>query len=225
MTAQVAGFILRALDRERTALFYQALGLHAHEHEHEGPLHFELGPTDPACVAEVYRRSDNFPTDALMVKVLSLDTALSNIHATPNIREVGDMRLAYVTDPDGRSVMVYEIVQTEVCDAKGLAGQKCLPCGGGIPPLSRDEIENLIGDLDWWILSNGALEKTFCFKNFKEANAFVRKLEPIAEKEDHHPDIHIEKYKEVKIVLITHAIKALSINDFILAAKIDEIVK
>ena len=221
--AQVAGFILRAQSREETSAFYRTLGLEAHEHVHGGPVHFELGPTDPSCVAEIYKWSPNFPSDALMVKVSSIDEALASIGVSVEVRGVSDMRLAYVTDPDGRSVMVYEQIAQQVT---GLAAQKCLPCGGGIPPLSKDEIAQYLGDLNWWIISGkGALERVFDFKNFKEANAFVRLLEPIAESEDHHPDIHIENYKHVRITLITHAISALTINDFIVASKIDALVK
>ncbi len=224
--AQMAGFMLRAQSREETAAFYQALGLQAHEHKHGGPIHFELGPTDPGCVAEIYKRTSNYPKDALMVKVSSIDETLARIGATVEVKDVGDMRLTYLTDPDGRAVMLYEEVPQESVKATGLAVQTCLPCGGGIPPLSKDEIAEYLGDLDWWIISDeGTLEKVFLFKNFKEANAFVRLLEPIAESEDHHPDIHIEHYKHVRITLITHAISALTINDFIVAAKVDALVK
>lgn len=222
-TAQVAGFILRAQSREETSAFYRALGLQAHEHVHGGPIHFELGPTDPGCVAEIYKWSPNFPSDALMVKVSSIDEALARIGVSVEVRDVNDMRLAYVTDPDGRAVMVFEQITQPIT---GLAAQKCLPCGGGIPPLSKDEIAEYLSDLDWWIISSeGKLEKVFHFKDFKKANAFVRLLEPIAENEDHHPDIHIENYEQVRITLITHAISALTINDFIVAAKIDALVK
>ena len=221
--AQVAGFILRAQDRAKTAAFYRALGLEAHEHLHGGPIHFELGPTDPGCVAEIYKWSPNFPSDALMVKVSSIDDALARIAVSTEARNVGYMRLAYVTDPDGRAVMVFEQITQQVT---GLAAQTCLPCGGGIPPLSKDEIAQYLGDLNWWMISGkGAIERVFAFKNFKEANAFVRLLEPIAESEDHHPDIHIESYKHVRITLITHAISALTVNDFIVAAKIDALMK
>ncbi len=232
-SATMAGFILRAGDRMRTAEFYQKLGLFAHAHKHGGPDHFELGPTDPDCVAEIYKRTANFPTDAVMVKVSSLDAALQQIPQEPEVKEVNDMRLAYVIDPDGRSVMVYEVIKAEACIPTGLASQTCLPCGGGIPPLTSDEVQEHLSALNkntpnpphWWWVSDGFLEKTFVRKNFPDAVSFAAAIVPIAEAEQHHPDVFIYEYKRVDIRLITKAISALSINDFILAAKIDALVK
>lgn len=221
-TASVAGFILRSINRDETAAFYKILGLIASEHQHGGPVHFELGPTDSACVAEVYKRTENFPSDAMMVRTVDIARVLSTLGVDAQCKDVGDMRLTYLKDPDDRAVMLYQVISKQ--EEGALMHQRCLPCSGGIPPLTQAEIATLFGELNWWILNQeGQLEKTFTFESFLEANRFVRKIEPIAETEDHHPDIHIEKYKTVRITLITHAIKALSINDFIIAAKIDAI--
>jgi 4a-hydroxytetrahydrobiopterin dehydratase len=225
ISSAVAGFILRAPNREETAAFYRKIGLNADHHQHGGPAHFELGPTDPGCVAEIYRRTENFSSDAIMIRTADIDAALSVLGVEAVCKDVGDMRLTYISDPDGRAVMLYQLIGRPIDRAPDtLAQQRCLPCSGVIPSLTQTEIENLFAELNWWILNQaGQLEKTFTFENFSEAVGFVHAIEPIAETEDHHPDIHIEKYKTVRITLITHAIKALSINDFIIAAKIDAI--
>jgi 4a-hydroxytetrahydrobiopterin dehydratase len=226
IAAQMAGFMLRAHNREATAAFYRKLGLSADEHAHGGPIHFEIGPTSPNCVAEIYKRTEKFPRDAIMVKVESLDLTLFNLGYSPDIRrEVGDMRLAYVTDPDGRAVMVYEEVVLVRETVTGLAAQACLPCGGGIPTLTENEVFEHLVELDGWLLEGGCLEKTFTRKDFPDAMLFAAAIVPIAETEQHHPDVAIYDYKYVKISLITKTIKGLSINDFIVAAKIDALVK
>ncbi len=227
MNAQVAGFILRAKERDDTATFYRALGLETHLHAHGGPVHFELGPTDTACVAEIYKKTANFHTDALMVKVTSLHDALTRINQTPDTKEVGDMHLAYVTDPDGRAVMVYEVIEADACPAPGLAGKKCLPCTGKVPRLSQEEIALLLDQLDGWkeMKWDGCLKKSFQFEHFKAAMSFLAALGHLAEEEQHHPDFTLEDYRHVHVTLITKSIDALSINDFIIAAKIDALMK
>jgi len=77
----------------------------------------------------------------------------------------------------------------------------------------------------WNLDGEEKIEKTFLFKDFAEAIAFVNKVGAIAESEGHHPDIFIFDFKKVRTTLTTHAIGGLSENDFILAAKIDEILR
>lgn len=74
----------------------------------------------------------------------------------------------------------------------------------------------------WEVVEGVRLVKKYTFKDFKEAMAFVGKVAAIAETEGHHPDLHIS-YNKVRIELTTYAIKGLSVNDFILAAKINQI--
>jgi len=105
-----------------------------------------------------------------------------------------------------------------------LTEQKCEPCRGGTPPLSQEEARDLLREIPEWTLKENAIERTFQFKDFKEAIDFVNEVAETADKEDHHPDIHIY-YNKVRIELTTHKIKGLSKNDFILAAKIDELIK
>ncbi|HEX9664499.1 MAG TPA: 4a-hydroxytetrahydrobiopterin dehydratase [Patescibacteria group bacterium] len=105
-----------------------------------------------------------------------------------------------------------------------LTEQRCVPCEGGVPPLKPDKITEYLGQLtlDWEVTDGKKIKHQFEFKDFKEAIAFVNQVANLAATEGHHPDIHIY-YDKVKIVLWTHAIRGLFDNDFILAAKIEEI--
>ena len=103
--------------------------------------------------------------------------------------------------------------------------KKCVPCEGGTKPLKGDELKTYMSFLKTqWELDEEKkkLEDTFKFKDFKEAMSFVNKIASIAEEEGHHPDIYIF-YNKVTITLSTHAIGGLSVNDFILARKIEEL--
>jgi 4a-hydroxytetrahydrobiopterin dehydratase len=93
-----------------------------------------------------------------------------------------------------------------------------------MPPATRDEAELLLKQINGWTLSGDArwISKEFIFKDFKEALAFTDKVGAIAEREGHHPDIQLS-WGKVVIELTTHAIKGLSQNDFIIAAKVDQI--
>lgn len=105
-----------------------------------------------------------------------------------------------------------------------LKNQKCVPCEGGTPPLTKEEAEKLLAQVsNQWQLGGDKISADFKFKNFKESMAFVNKVADIAEQEDHHPDIYIY-YSKVKLELTTHAISGLSINDFIMASKIDALL-
>lgn len=105
-----------------------------------------------------------------------------------------------------------------------LVHKKCIPCEAGGPALNRIEATVLLKQVTEWHLNEGArkLGRTFRFKDFKEAMAFADKVGDIAEEEGHHPDLYIA-WGKVKIELSTHAVKGLSQNDFIMAAKIDQI--
>lgn len=99
----------------------------------------------------------------------------------------------------------------------------CVPCEGGTQPMTRGEFAVYLPQLpNWEVASNElSLRRSFKFKNFKEALEFVNKVGEIAEQEGHHPDILLHQWKYVTLTLMTHAIGGLSINDFVLAAKID----
>lgn len=106
-----------------------------------------------------------------------------------------------------------------------LLSKKCVPCEGGTPPMSREEAEKyLAGVSDWKLLDDAkTISKTFTSQDFREAMVFVNKIADLAEEEGHHPDIHIS-WNTVRLSLTTHAIKGLSENDFILAAKINALI-
>ena len=109
-----------------------------------------------------------------------------------------------------------------------LLNKKCLPCEGGVLPFDISEIHKYQKKVDGWDITEDEnkiffLLKTFKFNNFLESQNFVNKVGEISESEGHHPDISFGwGYAEIKIT--THAIKGLSENDFIVAAKIDKII-
>ncbi|MBS3055647.1 MAG: 4a-hydroxytetrahydrobiopterin dehydratase [Candidatus Aenigmarchaeota archaeon] len=103
-----------------------------------------------------------------------------------------------------------------------LSEKKCVPCEGGVAPFTEKQAKEYLSQVKNWELDGNHIEKTFRFEDFVQAMRFVNKVAEIAEQEDHHPDIKI-KYNKVELELWTHSIKGLSENDFILAAKIDEI--
>ena len=109
--------------------------------------------------------------------------------------------------------------------ASDLISAHCVPCEGGVPRMKPDEIEEYKKKLklDWEVVDNIKLKKEFHFKDFKESMEFVNKVADIANAEGHHPDIYIF-YSVVKIELWTHAISGLFKNDFIMAAKIEELL-
>jgi 4a-hydroxytetrahydrobiopterin dehydratase len=103
-----------------------------------------------------------------------------------------------------------------------LKDKRCVPCEGGVDPLTKERAILMLQQVPRWDLSEDATTLTcdFNFKDFLAAMAFVDQVADIAQMEDHHPDIHIF-YNRVRLELTTHAIKGLSENDFILAAKIN----
>lgn len=102
---------------------------------------------------------------------------------------------------------------------------RCVPCEGGVPKLTADEIERQLRLVDGWrVLSEpDRIRKTWTVKNFMAGMAFFEKVAELAESEGHHPDLHLHGYRNVEIEIWTHAIGGLSLNDFILAARIDEL--
>ncbi len=101
--------------------------------------------------------------------------------------------------------------------------KKCVPCEGGTPTLKPKETKEYIKNTPKWKSEkNHHLSREFNFKDYKSALKFVNKVSNIAENEGHHPDIQFGR-GYVRITTYTHAINGLSINDFILAAKIDKL--
>lgn len=106
-----------------------------------------------------------------------------------------------------------------------LAHKKCVPCEGGVPKLSRTEAEQLLKSIPGWHLTDNGerIRREWTVKNFVAGLEFFQRVGDIAEEEEHHPDLHLEDYRKVSIELWTHAIGGLSENDFILAAKINQV--
>ena len=103
--------------------------------------------------------------------------------------------------------------------------QKCLPCEGGVAPLTAAEAAKYRGQVhaDWKLdADTKAIRREFKFKDFYRTMSFVNALAHVANIEDHHPDLEVG-YGYCRVVYSTHAIKGLSANDFICAAKIDRI--
>ena len=105
-----------------------------------------------------------------------------------------------------------------------LSEKHCESCDGNVPAFTKSEIAKYLPKLSkgWKVLDNKKLRKTFKFQNFVETMGFVNQIALIAAAENHHPDMHVS-YSKVIIELWTHAVGGLSENDFIMAAKTDEI--
>lgn len=106
-----------------------------------------------------------------------------------------------------------------------LSMNKCTPCSGDTPKMNIDEININLSKINNWEINDNKemIFKKFSFKNFKKAIDFANTVGDLAEIEGHHPDISLG-WGYCLIMIHTHAIKGLSINDFILAAKIDQLI-
>ncbi len=105
-----------------------------------------------------------------------------------------------------------------------LTKKKCKPCEGGVPKLTPEEIMHYMKQLKspWEVVDDMKIMKDFEFSDYASTIEFVNKVAELAEQENHHPVMHVF-FSKVRIELWTHAILGLSENDFILAAKIDEL--
>jgi len=108
-----------------------------------------------------------------------------------------------------------------------LRAKHCRPCEGGVVPLTPADLKPYLENLPGWELSGDGklLSRSFVMKNFMAGIDLVNKIASLAEEESHHPDIHITGYRNLRIELWTHAIGGVSMNDVILAAKIDGLPK
>jgi len=107
---------------------------------------------------------------------------------------------------------------------EALASKTCTPCRGGIPPFTREEAQLFQPQTPDWRLAEDArgIERSFRFRNFREALGFVQEIGELAEAEGHHPDISFG-WGNATVSLQTKKIKGLHENDFIMASKIDRI--
>jgi 4a-hydroxytetrahydrobiopterin dehydratase len=106
-----------------------------------------------------------------------------------------------------------------------LLGGRCLPCEGGVPRLSGDEAVAQVAELPAWHLTHDGtrIRRDWELRDFRSAIKLANMIAALAEREQHHPDLHVEGYRRLSVELTTHAIGGLSMNDFFLAAKIDQI--
>lgn len=109
--------------------------------------------------------------------------------------------------------------------ADDLVRKKCAPCEGGIAPLTAAEADALLKSVEGWALSDdGArIRRAWTARNYQAAIDFFVRIAALADEEGHHPDLHLAGYRQVAVELWTHAIGGLSENDFILAAKINQV--
>jgi len=106
---------------------------------------------------------------------------------------------------------------TQLCDLK------CVPCRGGVAPLKGQELTKLHAQVDQWdLVEEHHLSRTLRFPDFAAALAFVNRVGELADREGHHPDIHLS-WGKVQIKIHTHKIDGLTESDFVLAAKIDRL--
>ncbi len=106
-----------------------------------------------------------------------------------------------------------------------LASKRCVPCEGGVPMLKPNEVRELLTKVPGWSVSaeGKKIHRDWRLKNFVASLEFFQAIGQIAETEQHHPDLHLTGYRNVNVEIWTHAIGGLSENDFILAAKINEL--
>jgi len=105
-----------------------------------------------------------------------------------------------------------------------LAEKHCVPCRGGVPPLKGEPLEALKAQVPGWqVVNDHHLTKAFTFPDFRSALDFVNKIGAVAEAEGHHPDLYLA-WGKVEVKTWTHKIDGLTESDFILAAKVDELL-
>ncbi len=103
----------------------------------------------------------------------------------------------------------------------GLAERTCVPCRGGVPPLTPEQIRPLLAQLEGWrVVDNHHLEKRYALNDFAQALELVNRIGAVAEEQGHHPDLYLA-WGRVEVKIWTHKIDGLTESDFILAAKCD----
>jgi 4a-hydroxytetrahydrobiopterin dehydratase len=114
------------------------------------------------------------------------------------------------------------MAENESCS---LADRNCIPCKGGIPPLKGEALRQYQNELagGWEVIDEQRLEKTYKFKNFRQALDFTIRVGELAESVNHHPDIFLA-WGLVKLTIWTHKIAGLSESDFIFSAKADRLL-
>jgi 4a-hydroxytetrahydrobiopterin dehydratase len=114
------------------------------------------------------------------------------------------------------------LVRGRLVASAALAAESCAPCRGGVPRLAAEELRALTAELGggWTVVDEHHLEKSYAFRDFREALAFTNRVGAIAEAEGHHPEIQLG-WGHVRLTIWTHAVDGLTRADFVLAAKAD----
>ncbi len=105
-----------------------------------------------------------------------------------------------------------------------LKEKHCTACRPGTPALTDGEISLLLPEISGWDLRDGQIRKSFKFEDYHHTMAFVNAVAWVAHREDHHPDLEVG-YNRCVVKYSTHAVKGLSENDFICAAKVDALLE
>ena len=106
-----------------------------------------------------------------------------------------------------------------------LADKQCVPCRGGVPPLKGKDLENLQQSVPQWnVINEHHITRTFTFPDFRQALDLVNRVGALAEEQGHHPDILLA-WGKAETTLWTHKIDGLTESDFVMAAKIDRLVR
>lgn len=111
---------------------------------------------------------------------------------------------------------------SEMCPVDALGDKSCKPCEGGVAPLTEPEIVEQLKSVVGWSLVDGCIVKVFRFKNYYQTLAFANAVAWIAHREDHHPEL-VLNYRTCEVRYNTHSIGGISENDFICAAKIEQL--
>jgi 4a-hydroxytetrahydrobiopterin dehydratase len=104
-----------------------------------------------------------------------------------------------------------------------LSTKRCVACDANTPKLTREQLGLLLPEVPGWQVNGDTLERHYRFPDFKAAVAFINRMADVAEEEQHHPDFLLHGYRHLDVKLSTHSIGGLSENDFILAAKLNEL--
>jgi 4a-hydroxytetrahydrobiopterin dehydratase len=104
-----------------------------------------------------------------------------------------------------------------------LSERRCGPCSGKTAPLADNRVREMLREVPEWKLNPDGkrIARNWRVKDFSAGLDFFRRIEDVANAEDHHPDLHLANYRDVTVELSTHAVGGLTDNDFIMAAKID----
>jgi 4a-hydroxytetrahydrobiopterin dehydratase len=142
----------------------------------------------------------------------------------PVVEIAGVEAFRHRIDPDAFAAKVREAASgiDTAPEAAPLAARECVPCRGGVPPLSEEEIAKLRPQLspEWKVVDGHHLARDYHFSDFKSALGFTNAIGAVAEAAGHHPDIGVG-WGYVKVSIWTHAIDGLTESDFVLAARID----